>query len=113
MPVYYQIDRATTIRTRCVGPVTMGEVAGHFRALEVDSDCPDFADVLLDLRKPPRRREASNSGRSPTKSDGFVEGFALEPAPLLPAQTSFTAWFGCSRYSRKTCFARRMLSVSG
>ena len=50
MPVHYQIDRATkTIRTRRVGPVTMNEVAGHFRALAVDPDCPDFADVLLDL----------------------------------------------------------------
>jgi hypothetical protein len=50
MPVHYQIDRGTqTIRTRCVGPVTMEEVVEHFRALEVDPDCPGCVDVLLDL----------------------------------------------------------------
>jgi hypothetical protein len=75
MPVYYQIDRATkTIRTRCVGPVTMGEVAGHFRALEVDPDCPDFADVLLDLSEAttaPRSQQL----RAVTNEIGRIRGF--------------------------------------
>jgi hypothetical protein len=74
MPVYYQIDRATkTIRTRCVGPVTMAEVADHFRALEVDPDCPDFADVLLDLSEAttaPRRQQL----RAVTNEIGRIRG---------------------------------------
>jgi hypothetical protein len=50
IPVQYQIDAAAKIiRTKCVGPVTLEEVLGHFRALEVDPDCPDCLDVLLDL----------------------------------------------------------------
>jgi hypothetical protein len=50
VPVQYEIDGAAkTIRTKCFGLVTLEEVLGHFRALEVDPDCPDCLDVLLDL----------------------------------------------------------------
>ena len=52
MPVKYQIDKVNRIiRTRCIGPVTIEEVVGHFRALERDPDCPDRMNVLLDLRE--------------------------------------------------------------
>ena len=50
MPVKYRIDKDNRIiRTRCIGPVTIEEVVDHFRVLERDPDCPDRADVLLDL----------------------------------------------------------------
>ena len=50
MPVVYSIDKAHgIIHTRCIGPVTIDEVIGHFRALEKDPDCPAVLDVLLDL----------------------------------------------------------------
>ncbi len=50
MPVTYEIDAANGIvRTRCVGPVTLQEVLGHFRDLTRDPDCPRHLDVLLDL----------------------------------------------------------------
>jgi hypothetical protein len=50
MPVKYQIDKANKIiRTKCTGLVTIEEVVDHFRVLERDPDCPDDADVLLDL----------------------------------------------------------------
>jgi hypothetical protein len=50
MPVTYEIDRKRErIRTRCIGAVTIEEVVGHFAALGQDPDCPDRADVLLDL----------------------------------------------------------------
>jgi HrpA-like RNA helicase len=52
MPVVYLIDREKAlIRTRCVGPVTLPEVADHFRQLERDPDRPARVDVLLDLRE--------------------------------------------------------------
>jgi hypothetical protein len=50
MPVIYEIDSdRKTIRTRCVGPVTIEEVLDHFRILASDPNCPDSMDVLLDL----------------------------------------------------------------
>ena len=49
VPVVYQISKGL-IRTRCYGPVTLPEVAEHFRELERDPDCPPRLDVLLDLR---------------------------------------------------------------
>ena len=50
MPVTYQIDKnESLIRTRCSGTVTLPEVLGHFRELEIDDDCPSELDVLLDL----------------------------------------------------------------
>jgi hypothetical protein len=50
MPVVYQIDKANRmIRTQCTGPVTIEEVVEHFHMLERDPDCPEHADVLLDL----------------------------------------------------------------
>ena len=51
MPVVYRIaPEKGLIRTRCFGPVTLAEVAEHFRDLERDPDCPPRLDVLLDLR---------------------------------------------------------------
>ena len=48
MPVTYKIDKADgIIRTKCTGPVTIGEVIEHFHALERDPDCPSRLDVLL------------------------------------------------------------------
>jgi hypothetical protein len=50
MPVTYLIDKAEgLIRTRCVGDVTLEEVADHFRELVENPDCPERLDVLLDL----------------------------------------------------------------
>ena len=50
MSVTYKIDvDKRTVRTKCVGLVTLQEVIGHFRTLEQDSKCPDLLDVLLDL----------------------------------------------------------------
>ena len=49
MPVQYKIDQASnTIRTRCFGPVTLEEVADHFRELAADPDCPSYLNVLLE-----------------------------------------------------------------
>jgi hypothetical protein len=50
MSVTYKIDANTgTVRTRCLGRVTMHEVINHFKTLQQDPDCPDRLDVLLDL----------------------------------------------------------------
>ena len=50
MPVTYQIDKTQSlIRTQCRGPVTLPEVLAHFRELEIDDDCPNQLDVVLDL----------------------------------------------------------------
>ena len=50
MPVTYKIDAATgTVRTKCVGHVTLQEVIDHFRALEQDPACPEHLNVFLDL----------------------------------------------------------------
>lgn len=50
MSVTYKIDaNKKTVRTKCVGLVTLQEVIDHFRALEQDPDCPDLLDVFLDL----------------------------------------------------------------
>jgi hypothetical protein len=49
--VTYTIDaNQRLIRTQCAGPVTLEEVAAHFRDLARDPACPDRLDVLLDLR---------------------------------------------------------------
>ena len=49
MSVTYKIDAyKRTVRTKCVGRVTMHEVIDHFRTLQQDSDCPDRLDVFLD-----------------------------------------------------------------
>jgi len=48
--VTYKIDSdKKTVRTDCVGLVTLEEVIGHFQTLEQDSECPDRLDVLLNL----------------------------------------------------------------
>ena len=61
MPVKYKIDKANRIiRTRCIGPVTIEEVVDHFRVLERDPDCPDRADVLLDLSEETSIPEKAN-----------------------------------------------------
>ena len=50
MPVTYQIDKTQSlIRTQCRGTVTLPEVLAHFRELEIDDDCPNQLDVVLDL----------------------------------------------------------------
>ena len=50
MPVIYKIDTSNrTVRTKCVGLVTLQEVIDHFRTLEKDPDCPGLLDVFLDL----------------------------------------------------------------
>ena len=50
MPVTYTIDtKERVIRTRCIGMVTLAEVAGHFQELEGDPGCVEGLNVLLDL----------------------------------------------------------------
>ena len=50
MPVTYQIDpHSKTIRTKCVGHLTLPEVVEHFKTLERDPECPRHANVFLDL----------------------------------------------------------------
>jgi hypothetical protein len=52
MPITYKIDtESSSIRTDCVGDVTLAEVLDHFRVLEADPALPDRLDVLLDLSK--------------------------------------------------------------
>ena len=52
MPVIYEIDTTEgLIRTQCPGYVTLPEVMAHFRALELEEDCPSNLDVVLDLRE--------------------------------------------------------------
>ena len=49
--VTYQIDaNERLIRTQCAGHVTLAEVVAHFQQLAADPACPNFLDVLLDLR---------------------------------------------------------------
>jgi hypothetical protein len=63
VPVTYKIDaNKKTVRTKCVGLVTLQEVVDHFRILEQDPDCPDILDVFLDLSEMdslPETREIS------------------------------------------------------
>jgi hypothetical protein len=50
VPVTYKIDAdKRTVRTKCIGRVTLHEVINHFRTLQQDSNCPDCLDVFLDL----------------------------------------------------------------
>jgi hypothetical protein len=50
VPITYQIDLAKrTIRTKAVGYLTLQEVIDHFRTLKQDPQCPERADVFLDL----------------------------------------------------------------
>jgi hypothetical protein len=50
MPITYEIDKShRIIRTSCAGAVTIDEVIDHFHVLEQDPDCPDRANVLLDV----------------------------------------------------------------
>jgi hypothetical protein len=50
VPITYQIDpHRKTIRTRCVGDLTLPEVVEHFKTLERDPECPRHANVFLDL----------------------------------------------------------------
>ena len=52
MSVTYKIDaNKKTVRTKCVGLVTLQEVIDHFQTLEQDPDCLDLLDVFLDLSK--------------------------------------------------------------
>jgi len=49
--VTYQIDaKERLIRTQCTGHVTLAEVVAHFQELAADPACPNFLNVLLDLR---------------------------------------------------------------
>jgi hypothetical protein len=49
--VTFQIDaNERLIRTLCTGHVTLAEVVAHFQQLAADPACPNFLDVLLDLR---------------------------------------------------------------
>jgi hypothetical protein len=61
--VTYKIDaNKKTVRTKCVGLVTLQEVIDHFRNLEQDPDRPDILDVFLDLSEMdslPETREIS------------------------------------------------------
>jgi hypothetical protein len=61
--VTYKIDaNKRTVRTKCVGLVTLQEVIDHFRILEQDPDRPDILDVFLDLSEMqslPETREIS------------------------------------------------------
>ena len=63
MSVTYKIDaHRRTVRTKCVGLVTLQEVIDHFRTLEQDPECPDILDVFLDLSEMdslPETREIS------------------------------------------------------
>jgi hypothetical protein len=50
MSVTYKIDaNKRTVRTKCVGSVTLHEIIDHFRILQQDPECPDRLDVFLDL----------------------------------------------------------------
>jgi hypothetical protein len=50
VPITYQIDaERRMVRTKCAGHVTLPEVIQHFRTLVKDPQCPDRADVFLDL----------------------------------------------------------------
>ncbi len=50
VPITYQIDvERRTVRTKCVGPVMLPDVIHHFRTLVQDPQCPDQADVFLDV----------------------------------------------------------------
>jgi hypothetical protein len=50
VPVTYKIDAdGRTVRTKCVGLVTLQEVIDHFRTLEHDCERTDLLDVFLDL----------------------------------------------------------------
>jgi len=61
--VTYKIDaNKRTVRTKCVGLVTLQEVIDHFRILAQDPECPDILDVFLDLSEMdslPESREIS------------------------------------------------------
>ncbi len=46
----YKIDAdKRTVRTKCIGDVTLQEVINHFQTLERDPNCPARLDVFLDL----------------------------------------------------------------
>jgi hypothetical protein len=50
VPIHYVIaPGARTIRTKCVGPLTLPEVIDHFQTLAIDPQCADGLNVFLDL----------------------------------------------------------------
>src|SRR5262245_24893087 len=88
MAVTYQIDRANRIiRTRCQGDVTLEEVINHFRALEQDTDCPNYLDVLLDVSENTSLPKKGNLW-DVTREIGRVRGRVQFGACALVARTA-------------------------
>jgi len=112
MPVTYRIDtKERVIRTQCLGNVTFNEVVDHFRALQLDPDCPSRLDVLLDLSAAnslPESRQLENVSHEIGKLRGQIR-FDL-CAVIAPRE----ALFGMMRmfevmaqpYFRATCVFR-------
>ena len=63
MAVTYSIDPdRKLIHTICCGPLTLGEVVDHFRALSTDPLCVGDLDVLLDVDRAEKFPEVSELG---------------------------------------------------
>jgi hypothetical protein len=87
MPVTYQIDRdQAVIRTRCSGYVTFPEVMAHFHALELEDDCPNPLDVVLDLSET-TSLPSSDQLRSVSKEIGRLRPTVAFGACAIVART--------------------------
>lgn len=95
MPVTYEIDQARRlIHTRCVGPVTLEEVLGHFAELIRDPECPDQLDVLLDLRET-TSFPTSDQLRAVSSEIGRIRPHVIFGRCAIV--TPNDAWFGTAR----------------
>jgi hypothetical protein len=95
MPVSYEIDTTRgLIHTRCVGPVTLEEVLGHFADLIRDPECPDRLDVLLNLSEI-TSLPTSDELRAVSSEIGRIRPHVIFGRCAIV--TANDAWFGTAR----------------
>lgn len=92
MPITYQIDsHSKTIRTKCVGHLTLPEVVEHFNALERDRECPRHANVFLDLSEVSSLPETRQLSFVVTQMKRSVPRFVSKPVRSWSVATLFLA----------------------
>jgi hypothetical protein len=95
VPIEYVIDsERRTVRTKGVGYVTLQEVIDHFRTLEQDPQCPEHANVFLDLSAVSSLPESHQISRVVTELKKFRGKVLFDACAVL---ASGDALFGMMR----------------